>query len=189
MSKRPISSVKGYIKALKNFKVKEVSENLILNTPKSNKLSSGESIPALAHSTSVIGYAGTNTDLYLLLELNRRYKNDANNSKNNDSFLRIPAKAFAALYRIIGYDSNTKSPLTSSPEQHFYVYDLKSSSGKIPQSVDGRNYTEALKLHIPTLSTFNSVLFTDLVRYSIADGDNLMASKFLNKIVFKYLLL
>ena len=60
----PINTVEDYLRALGNFEIKEVSDNLFINFPAK---------PFLYAETLPLAWIGTNHNLYQLMVLNERY--------------------------------------------------------------------------------------------------------------------
>ena len=133
----PINTAKDYINALKKREVREVSKNLFLNIP--NGL-------YLYPDQYTLGWIGTNHNLYQLLVLNQRYKSS---SKSREGGFQVSAKAFAGLFRAIGFNAYSDSSIGA-----FNVYERNSSPNTVPETSTGEKTAYASNIQFPVFSGF-----------------------------------
>ena len=147
----PINTVEDYLRALGNFEIKEVSDNLFINFPVK---------PFLYPETLPLAWIGTNHNLYQLMVLNERYREDSQLT-NSGQKVQISDEAFAGLLRAIGFGAE----FMPQQEDRFYVYDRNGTAELSPTSNEGIQSSYASNANIPSLEGFENIFTRDLIRY------------------------
>ena len=159
LKSQPIQTVEEFIRALEHQEVREVSDNLFLNFPAGDFLYPDQ---------FTLGWIGTNHNLYQLLVLNQRYPS---NSQSTEEGFEVSAKAYAGLYRGIGFGAYTP-PFSNMT---FNVFDRKASLAKslesglqeiVPTTSTGDRRAYASNIQFPVFSGFEQTFARDLFLFS-----------------------
>ena len=171
-----ITTVEGFLDALKNGLVKEVADNIIIESPFDLSVSKFEE-GYLYNSELQNAWAGNSFNAYSLLVMNQRFYDKfvtgtpiEISNKRTDVF--VDPKVIVALQREVGFPTFDAGDISS--EGNFIIFD-RNQPGGVSDSFGKDNITRINNVAIPTLNAFRDQLKQNLFEY--IGADNIKPSK------------
>ena len=166
-----ITTVEGFLDALKNGQVKEVADNIIIESPFDQSVSKFEE-GYLYNSELQNAWAGNSFNAYSLLVMNQRFydKNVTGNPdkiSNQRTNVFVNPKVIVALQREVGFPTQTAGDEGS--QGNFIIFDRNQPQG-VSDSFGRDNITRINNAAIPTLNAFRDQLKQNLFEYIGADN-------------------